>query len=180
MGLELLGLLSEPDPGEQMWVMGWPTDNQWVRGQWCWCWRSSSFVVVFPKFPFLVHLDVMLCVPLFSLFPPVSLHMTGGKHHIPYNTLIVYLLYLVHSVPSLGPRLVETIDISYLILSSDLIVSLISHMSYIFVMCHMTFILLTDEHCSCLLLDDKLIFVISLSAYLLIFLIRASIAIGCR
>ena len=35
MGLALLGLLSEPDPGEQTWVWGRPTDNQWVElGVW--------------------------------------------------------------------------------------------------------------------------------------------------
>ena len=44
---------------------------------------------------------------------------------------------------------IEMIDISYLILSSDLIISLISLRSYIFVIYHMTFIQMTDEHCSC-------------------------------
>ena len=42
---------------------------------------------------------------------------------------------------------VGIIDISYLILSSDLIISLISLRSYIFIICHMTFIWMTDEHC---------------------------------
>ena len=51
--------------------------------------------------------------------------------------------------PTWTVRSVETIDISYLILYSDLIISLISLKSYIFVICHMTFISLTDEHCSC-------------------------------
>ena len=41
---------------------------------------------------------------------------------------------------------VEMIDLSYLILSSDLIISLISLRSYVFVIHHMTFIWMTDEH----------------------------------
>ena len=44
---------------------------------------------------------------------------------------------------------VETIDISYLILSSDLIIYLITLRSYAFVIHHMIFIQMTDEHCSC-------------------------------
>ena len=51
-------------------------------------------------------------------------------------------------------RSVEMIDISYLILSSDLIVSLISLWSYVFVICHMAFIQMTDKHCSCFAIEQ--------------------------
>ena len=43
--------------------------------------------------------------------------------------------------------------LSYLILSSDQIVSIISLRSCIFVMHHLTFIWMTDEHCSCFAIE---------------------------
>ena len=59
------------------------------------CWRSSPFVVVFPKFPFLVYSDATLRAPPFSLFPPVSLHTTGHS--------LQYLNYLLTVPSSLCP-----------------------------------------------------------------------------